>query len=146
MLSFINSKGVFLVAQMVKNPPVMWETWVPSLGWEGPLEKGKATLSQNLVWRIPWTSWGRKESDPTEQLSLHLGGKTHSWEPHLEANSKWKINVATLQSFFPRRQDKSSGWLNQREAYFNPVSPNWKVSSALAHPLSRVTPPHPPTV
>ena len=34
-----------LVAQLVKNPPVMWETWVRSLGWEDPLEKGKATHS-----------------------------------------------------------------------------------------------------
>ena len=34
-----------LVAQLVKNPPAMWETWVPSLGWEDPLEKGKATHS-----------------------------------------------------------------------------------------------------
>ena len=32
-----------LVAQLVKNPPAMWETWIPSLGWEDPLEKGKAT-------------------------------------------------------------------------------------------------------
>ena len=34
-----------LVAQLVKNPPAMWETWVRSLGWEDPLEKGKATHS-----------------------------------------------------------------------------------------------------
>ena len=44
-----------LVAQLVKNLPAMWETWVPSLGWEDPLEKGKATHSSILVWRIPWT-------------------------------------------------------------------------------------------
>ena len=44
-----------LVAQLVKNPPAMWETWAPSLGWEDPLEKGKATLSSILAWRIPWT-------------------------------------------------------------------------------------------
>ena len=44
-----------LVAQLVKNPPAMWETWVPSLGWEDPLEKGKATHSSILAWRIPWT-------------------------------------------------------------------------------------------
>ena len=44
-----------LVAQLVKNPPVMWETWVWSLGWEDPLEKGKATHSSILAWRIPWT-------------------------------------------------------------------------------------------
>ena len=45
----------FLVAQLVKNPPVMWETWVQSLGWEDPLEKGKATHSSILAWRIPRT-------------------------------------------------------------------------------------------
>ena len=44
-----------LVAQLVKNPPAMWETWVRSLGWEDPLEKGKATHSSILAWRIPWT-------------------------------------------------------------------------------------------
>ena len=43
-----------LVAQLVKNPPAMRETWVRSLGWEDPLEKGKATHSRNLAWRIPW--------------------------------------------------------------------------------------------
>ena len=45
----------FLVAQLVKNPPAMWETLVQSLGWEDPLEKGKATHSSILAWRIPWT-------------------------------------------------------------------------------------------
>ena len=44
-----------LVAQLVKNPPAMWETWVRSLGWEEPLEKGKAIHSSILAWRIPWT-------------------------------------------------------------------------------------------
>ena len=44
-----------LVAQVVKDPPAMWETWVRSLGWEDPLEKGKATHSSILVQRIPWT-------------------------------------------------------------------------------------------
>ena len=44
----------FLVAQLVKNSPVMWETWVQSLGWEDPLEKEMATRSSILAWRIPW--------------------------------------------------------------------------------------------
>ena len=44
-----------LVAQSVKNPLATWETWVPSLDWEDPLEKGKATHSSILAWRIPWT-------------------------------------------------------------------------------------------
>ena len=44
-----------LVAQLVKNLPATWETWVRSLGWEDPLEKGKATHSSILTWRIPRT-------------------------------------------------------------------------------------------
>ena len=44
-----------LVVQMVKNLPAMQETWVQSLGQEDPLEKGMATHSSVLVWRIPWT-------------------------------------------------------------------------------------------
>ena len=43
------------MAQMVKNLPAMWETRVQSLGWEDPLEKGMATHSSILAWRIPWT-------------------------------------------------------------------------------------------
>ena len=44
-----------LVAQLVKNPSAMWETWVRYLGWEDHLKKGKATHSSILAWRIPWT-------------------------------------------------------------------------------------------
>ena len=44
-----------LVAQLVKNPPAMWETWVQSLGWEDPLEKGMATHSRILAWEITRT-------------------------------------------------------------------------------------------
>ena len=44
-----------LVAQLVKNLPAVWETWVQSLGWEDPLEEAKATHSSILAWRIPWT-------------------------------------------------------------------------------------------
>ena len=63
-----------LVAQLVKSPPVMRETWVRSLGWVDPLEKGTATGSSILAWRIPWTDrpWVRQESDATERLSLSL--------------------------------------------------------------------------
>ena len=43
-----------LAAQLVKNPPAMWETWVQSLGWEDLLEKEMATHSSILAWRIPW--------------------------------------------------------------------------------------------
>ena len=47
--------GASLVAQWVKNSPAVQKTCVPSLGWEDPLEKGKATHASILAWRIPWT-------------------------------------------------------------------------------------------
>ena len=60
------------MAQMVKNPPAMQETWVQPWGWKDPLEKGMATHSSILAWRIPWTeepgglqSMGLQESDMT---------------------------------------------------------------------------------
>ena len=43
------------MAQTVKNPPEMLETWIRSLGWEDPLQKGMATHSSILAWRFPWT-------------------------------------------------------------------------------------------
>ena len=56
-LNSLEVKGnlVFLVAQMVKNLPAIWETWVQSLGRENPLEKRVATYSSILAWRTPWT-------------------------------------------------------------------------------------------
>ena len=61
-----------LLAQVVKNPPVMWETWVQSLGWEDRLEKGTATHSSILVWRIPWTE------EPGRLQSMGLQTVGHS--------------------------------------------------------------------
>ena len=52
---YVYTYGTLLVAQMVKNPSVMQEIWVWSLGWEDPLEMGMATHSSILTWRIPWT-------------------------------------------------------------------------------------------
>ena len=54
--SILQRSAFFTVqAQLVKNPPAMWETWLRSLGWEVSLEKGKATHCSILAWRIPWT-------------------------------------------------------------------------------------------
>ena len=64
----LQSSWASLMAQLVKNLPVMQETWVISLGWEDPLEKRTATHSSSLAWRIPWTaqSMRHKESDTAE--------------------------------------------------------------------------------
>ena len=51
-----STSGFPCVSQLVKNPPAMWETWVWSLSWEDPLEKGKAIHSSILAQRIPWTT------------------------------------------------------------------------------------------
>ena len=65
------------MAQTVKNLPAMQETQVLSLGQEDPLEKGMATHSSILAWRIPWTeagysAWGHKRVNMTERLTLSL--------------------------------------------------------------------------
>ena len=59
-MHFVNVNALWhirapLVAQLVKNPPAMRETWVRSLGWEDPLENGTATHSSILAWRVLWT-------------------------------------------------------------------------------------------
>ena len=68
----------FLSGSDGEEKPAMQETQVWPLGWEEPLEKDMATHSRVLAWEIPWTedpgelqSWGRKESDTAEQLSMH---------------------------------------------------------------------------
>ena len=77
------------MAQLVKNPPAMQETWVRSLGWEDPLEKGKATHSSILAWRIPW---GCKEVDMTELLShLTLSGITLTEEKIVSTTLKKEL-------------------------------------------------------
>ena len=64
-----------LVAQLVKNSPAMWETWVRPVGWEDPLEEGMTAYSSIPAWRIPMTEEpGRlqsmvSQSDMTERLS-----------------------------------------------------------------------------
>ena len=60
------------MAQTVKNLPAMWETQIRSLGWEDPLEKGMATHSSILAWRIPWTE------DPSGLQSMGLQRVGHN--------------------------------------------------------------------
>ena len=97
-----------LVAQLVKNPPAMWETWVQSLGWEVPLKEDRATHSSILAWRIPMDrgAWratvnGVTKSDMTEQLSTAqedslVGGGTYL-EPGLLALSPSSLHAACFK-------------------------------------------------
>ena len=76
------------MAQLVKNLPAMRETWVLSLGWEDPLEKGKATYCSILAWRIPWTV----ESDTT-----HIDTHTHT-----HTVFPWRRAWLPMPVFLPR--------------------------------------------
>ena len=80
----LNFPWTFLVAQGVKNLPAMQKTWVQSLGPEDPLEKGMATHSNILDWKILWTEkltgysqWDRKELDTSKQL-IHIHHESNS--------------------------------------------------------------------
>ena len=85
-----------LVAQLVKNPPSMWETWVRSLGGEDPLEKGMANHSSIVAWRIPWTvEPGRLQSmgsqragNRNENYHLHHHQKYDIWDKFNEKCSR----------------------------------------------------------
>ena len=69
--------GTSLVAQTVKCLPIMWETWVWSLGQEDPLEKEMATHSSTLAWKIPWTE------EPGGLQSMGSQRVGHDWETKL---------------------------------------------------------------
>ena len=80
-----------LVAQTVKRPPTMWETWVQFLGQEDPLEKEMTTHSSILAWRIPWTEEpGRLQSTG----SLRVG---HDWVTSLSLSCIGEGNDNSLQ-------------------------------------------------
>ena len=77
IMGFLWDKEAALIAQLVKNLPAMSETWVQSLSWEDPLEKGKATLPTPVFchgeFHGLYSPWGRKKSDMTERL-FHFHG------------------------------------------------------------------------
>ena len=96
-----------LVTQLVKNPPAMWETWVQNLGWEDPLEKGKAAHSSMLAWRTPWSPWGHRESDAAERLhsaSLQLT------DDLLNLSPAFFQGLALYVVIYPFSCSKTKGW------------------------------------
>ena len=84
-----------LVAQLVKNPPAVWETWVRSLVWEDPLEKGKATHSSILAWKIPWITVHGVTKTLTRLSDFHLSHHYAIWSHWytLTSNSFWKTKA-----------------------------------------------------
>ena len=81
-----------LVAQTVKNPPAMRETWVRSLGWEELLEEEMATHSSLLAWRIPWTE------EPGRLQSMGLQRVGHNWETNTFTFTEKMLNICGLST------------------------------------------------
>ena len=90
---------VSLVAQMVKNPPTMQETWVWSLAWEDPLEEGMTTHSSILAWKSPWTEEpGRLQS---------MGSQSQKWlstARHTYTHIHIHICIYICMHIFPKRR------------------------------------------
>ena len=93
----LSQHRAFLVAQLVKNC-AMGETWVPSVGWEDALEKGKATYSSILAWRIQWTL-GRCREAPlasirqmSRQVSRGSAGEYQADEQAGVAGNRWQVS------------------------------------------------------
>ena len=87
--------GASLVSQQIKNPPAMQETWVQSLDWEDPLEKGMATQSSNLAWRIPWTA------EPSRLQYIGLQRVRHDWVCTIALTLvSWKLEKVRSSAMF----------------------------------------------
>ena len=79
------------MAQLVKNLPAMQETWVRSLGWEDPLEKGTATHSSILAWRIPWTVQSTGSQRVRHDFHFHWGPRAqHQRHSPIDSSSEYQ--------------------------------------------------------
>ena len=112
--------GAFLVAKLVKNLPAMQETPIRALGWEDPLEKGKATHFSILAWRVPWTIW-----------SLGSQGVGHDWATftftfilkdltYHPKSRQWKSSPGHYPQSYQQRRFYCSwlNWIVQRDGYY----------------------------
>ena len=99
-----------LVAQLVKNLPAMQETWVQSLGWEGPLEKGMATHSSILTSRISWQrSW---------QATVHGVAKSQTWLSDFHFTSLFRRGNAIKMSILCKAIYRINTFLSKSQWLF----------------------------
>ena len=124
-----------LVAQLVKNLLAVWETWVQSLGWEDPLEKGTATHSSILAWRIPWTVHGVTKSQ-TQLSDFHFQPTHRIFSSH-PGNSKlcWfeDLSSKTRNASSRTHNNDSSEWKVETDlwSFGDPMSLNQKAKKKL---------------
>ena len=97
--------GASLVAQLVKNLPAMWETWVQSLGCDDSLEKGMATHSSILAWRTPWTVSSMGSQRARTQLSdfhFHTPNSPNRHVQNIPSNSTIIHILLKTMEYAPR--------------------------------------------
>ena len=106
-----------LIAQLVKNPPAMQETWVRSLGWEDPLETGKATHSSILAWEIPWTVHRGVAKSLTRLSNIHFHFDHLYLHDYFEF---FPVRLGFSMSYLLMREKPSSQlpWLELTAVYF----------------------------
>ena len=95
---------VTLVAQMIKNLPAMQKTWVLSLVWEDPLEKGMVTHSSILCWRIPWTE------EPGSLQSIRLQRVGHGWATDTFSFT-FHFQASTRRELKEKRAEMKAEWI-----------------------------------
>ena len=117
---FLSMVRAFLVAQVVKNLPEVQETWVWSLYWDDPLEKGMATHSSILAWRIPWTEEpGRVHSMGSQRVGHSWGTNTQT-HTHRHTHSMQGLSGTPIcQPYTPRALPRL---LTSPAGYFNEAS------------------------
>ena len=110
-MCLIQQKRASLVAQMVMSLPAMRETQVQSLGWEDPLEKGMATHSSILVWRIPWTEEsGQLQSMGFQRVGHGWATNTHFQQRNVFGNYLLKLLYCLSRSIWRRRNGGEEKW------------------------------------
>ena len=112
LCSFICMNGAPPVAQMVKNRPATWETWVRSLDQEDPLEKGMATHSSVLAWRIPWTEEpGGLQSMGSQRVGHDWATNTHTHTHTTDSHTHTHTHTHThiWVSIWNLKLDKTEG-------------------------------------
>ena len=95
------------MAQLVKNSPAVRETWVWPLGWEDPLEKGKAAHSSIPAWRIPWTVWSIGSQSWTWLNNFHFQTQNHFQIPTVFLGFRALSQTGDSQWFQVLRKDGS---------------------------------------
>ena len=121
---------IYLVAQMVKRLPAMWETWVRSLGGEDALEKDMATHSSTLAWKIPWTE------EPCRLQSMGSQRVGHNWATSL-------TSLTQSHSWLMTEVSNSSASDNQAFSHWTTPPPRQLKS---LYDLEEISPHHEPTV